>query len=157
MFAVLPHFLPGISKKVVDLTVQENEKELQLRKDLKQLEEEIKTINMVDQFAQYAKLERKINKAKDELAKYKKSKSEVFLKLKLGTNIIFHIVQLICMLFIIWNYRSEPLISLPSGWVWPVGRILAFPTGISGAIGVTAWLLVCRSVVRKGLQFSGFK
>ena len=121
------------------------------------MQRELGTINMVDQFAKYAKLERKINRLKEELSKISKctpyekhlqkktilcnavghyaphnlscyvyhaifheivakinkqikqcseilhmyilfsasdkSKSDVFLKIKLGTNVFFHIAQ----------------------------------------------------------------
>lgn len=42
-------------------------KEISLKEQLTQLRSDIKTVNMVDEFAKYAKIQRKINKLSDEL------------------------------------------------------------------------------------------
>ncbi len=52
------------------MIVQENEQEADLRRQLRDMQVELKTINMVDEFARYAKLERKINRLKEELSKF---------------------------------------------------------------------------------------
>lgn len=56
--------------QVVALLVQETENERGLKENLRQLYVEIKTINMMDEFAKYAKTERRINKLKEELKDY---------------------------------------------------------------------------------------
>ena len=53
--------------------VQENDQEVDLRRQLIEMQKELATINMVDQFAKYAKLERKINRLKEELSKISKN------------------------------------------------------------------------------------
>ena len=53
--------------------VQENDQEGDLRRQLIEMQKELATINMVDQFAKYAKLERKINRLKEELSKISKN------------------------------------------------------------------------------------
>ncbi len=58
--------------QVVHLVVQEDDQEKDLRNQLKNLFAELKSLNMVDQFAKYAKTERKINRLKEELSKISK-------------------------------------------------------------------------------------
>ena len=59
--------------QIVRFVVQQKENEEKLREDIKGWRRELKEINMVDEFAKYAKTERKINKASDTLSKYSKS------------------------------------------------------------------------------------
>ena len=152
IFAILPEYLPGISRKVVDLTVEEDEEEKKHRQELKELREELQNISMMDEFPKYARTERKLLKLKEEVAKLNKSKTEVFLKMKLGVNVAYHALQVFMMLGLMWTYRYEPLLQLPHEWVWPMQFFISFPSRIPGAIGITCWLIVCRSVVRKAVN-----
>lgn len=36
------------------------------------------------------------------------------------------------MISLIWKYYSEPVTVLPSKWLAPVERLVAFPTGVAG-------------------------
>ena len=54
----------------MELVVESSDEEEDLRRQLKTLQEELRTINMSDEFAKYAKTERKINRLKDEITKY---------------------------------------------------------------------------------------
>ena len=42
--------------------------------------------------------------------------------------------QVVTMVTMIWTFRLEPLIYFPEEWVWPLERLLAFPTGVNGAV-----------------------
>merc|ERR1712179_95974 len=110
IFAILPQFLPSISRKVVDLAVHETDDELLLRADLKKFQEELANISMIDEFAKYAKKERQISKIKERLKGISKSKSEVFVKFKLGFNVVFSVGQLLVFLTLMYFYRYEPLL-----------------------------------------------
>ena len=50
--------------------MESSDEEEDLRRQLKTLQAELRTINMSDEFAKYAKTERKINRLKDEITKY---------------------------------------------------------------------------------------
>jgi len=36
------------------------------------------------------------------------------------------------MISLIWKYYSEPVTVLPSKWLAPLERLVAFPTGVAG-------------------------
>nr|XP_032828634.1 tail-anchored protein insertion receptor WRB isoform X3 [Petromyzon marinus] len=69
-------------------------------------------------------------------------------------NISFYTLQAVVMITLIWNYYSTPVAMLPSKWVSPLEKLVAFPTGVPGGIGITCWLLVCNKIA--GLLFQPF-
>ncbi|KAG8591034.1 hypothetical protein GDO81_007022 [Engystomops pustulosus] len=68
-------------------------------------------------------------------------------KIKWVVSIVFYVLQAALMVSLIWKYYSEPVMVLPSKWIAPLERLVAFPTGIPGAVGITCWLVVCNKVV----------
>ena len=38
------------------------------------------------------------------------------------------------MISLIWKYYSDPVTVIPSKWIAPVERLVAFPTGVTGII-----------------------
>ena len=38
------------------------------------------------------------------------------------------------MISLIWKYYSDPVTVIPSKWIAPVERLVAFPTGVTGDI-----------------------
>jgi len=55
------------TRMLVSITCDITEYELQLRKDIKEMKKELSSISMMDEFAQYAKTERRINKLQAKL------------------------------------------------------------------------------------------
>lgn len=41
-------------------------------------------------------------------------------------------LQAALMISLIWKYYSEPVTVLPSKWLAPLERLVAFPTGVAG-------------------------
>lgn len=40
--------------------------------------------------------------------------------------------QAALMISLIWKYYSDPVTVVPSRWIAPVERLVAFPTGVAG-------------------------
>ncbi|XP_048458719.1 guided entry of tail-anchored proteins factor 1 isoform X2 [Rhincodon typus] len=59
--------LPTLSSLVARLLQKDGETELQMRYEIGNMKQELATISMMDEFARYARLERKINKMTDKL------------------------------------------------------------------------------------------
>lgn len=38
------------------------------------------------------------------------------------------------MISLIWMYYSDPVTVVPSRWIAPVERLVAFPTGVAGTV-----------------------
>ncbi|NXP39881.1 WRB protein, partial [Leiothrix lutea] len=137
--------LPSCSSIISRLLQKDAEQESQMRAEIQAMKQELATISMMDEFARYARLERKINKMTDKLkthgtvSLFQKKKDFLFLKSILSRAAL--------MISLIWKYYSEPVTVLPSKWLAPLERLVAFPTGVAGGVGITCWLVVCNKVV----------
>ncbi|XP_003730057.2 tail-anchored protein insertion receptor WRB [Strongylocentrotus purpuratus] len=142
-------YIPAISKlilKKLKLVSAQNEDK---RKALQDLLDQQSEIDMKEEFAKYAKIERKIIKLKEELKSLKKSQVATRFTVSWGITLALNTIYSVFMIGLIWSYRYEPVILLEEEWAWPFGRILAFPCGIPGAVGITAWLAVCSAMVAR--------
>ncbi|XP_078265801.1 guided entry of tail-anchored proteins factor 1 [Rhinoraja longicauda] len=144
--------LPTLSLLIAKFLQKDGETELQMRIEIGNMKQELATISMMDEFARYARLERKINKMTDKLKTHVKTRTAQLAKIKWVVNIVFYIVQAAFMISLIWKYYSEPVTVLPQKWIAPLERMVAFPTGVAGGVGITCWLLVCNKVVAVALQ-----
>ncbi|KAM4047222.1 guided entry of tail-anchored proteins factor 1 isoform 3-T3 [Anomaloglossus baeobatrachus] len=145
--AALPHLVSRLLQKDVD-------QEQQMRADIQSMRQELSSISMMDEFARYARLERKINKMTDKLKTHVKARTAQLAKIKWVVSIVFYVLQAALMISLIWKYYSEPVTVLPSKWIAPLERLVAFPTGVAGngsntlsGVGITCWLVVCNKVV----------
>ncbi|KAM9388618.1 guided entry of tail-anchored proteins factor 1 [Phaethornis superciliosus] len=139
--------LPSCSSIISRLLQKDAEQESQMRAEIQSMKQELSTISMMDEFARYARLERKINKMTDKLKTHVKARTAQLAKIKWVINIVFYILQAALMISLIWKYYSEPVTVLPSKWLAPLERLVAFPTGVAGGVGITCWLVVCNKVV----------
>ncbi|XP_013993279.1 guided entry of tail-anchored proteins factor 1 isoform X2 [Salmo salar] len=128
------------------------EDEMEMRAAIQAMKKELSSINMMDEFARYARLERKINKMTDKLKTYVKSRTGQQTKIKWVVNIVYYILQAVLMISLIWKYYADPVTVLPSKWISPLERMVAFPSGVAGGVGITCWLVVCNKVVAIILQ-----
>ncbi|XP_033002936.1 tail-anchored protein insertion receptor WRB isoform X2 [Lacerta agilis] len=139
-----------ISRQAIQISrllQKDAEQESQMRSEIQNMKQELSTISMMDEFARYARLERKINKMTDKLKTHVKTRTAQLAKIKWVINIVFYILQAALMISLIWKYYSEPVTVLPSKWLAPLERLVAFPTGVAGGVGITCWLVVCNKVV----------
>ncbi|KAI4883175.1 hypothetical protein NFI96_033129 [Prochilodus magdalenae] len=148
-------FLPSISSFLSKVFQKDAEQEMEMRTEIQNMRLELSTISMMDEFARYARLERKINKMTDKLKTHVKSRTAQQAKMKWIVNIIFYILQAALMISLIWKYYADPVTVVPSKWISPLERLVAFPSGVAGGVGITCWLVVCNKVVAIGLQALG--
>ncbi|KAG8136511.1 hypothetical protein E2320_005086 [Naja naja] len=171
---LLKILLPSCSSivSISRLLQKDAEQESEMRSDIQSMKQELSTISMMDEFARYARLERKINKMTDKLKTHVKTRTAQLAKIKWVINIVFYILQGALMISLIWKYYSEPVTVLPSKWLAPLEHLVAFPTGVAGkaiackilpallyesnnhtflsflgGVGITCWLVVCNKVV----------
>ncbi|NWW41238.1 WRB protein, partial [Panurus biarmicus] len=138
------------------LLQKDAEQESQMRAEIQTMKQELATISMMDEFARYARLERKINKMTDKLKThgtvpcllpFPKGKTFSGSEEHSVKSLIKFPLQAALMISLIWKYYSEPVTVLPSKWLAPLERLVAFPTGVAGGVGITCWLVVCNKVV----------
>ncbi|KAB1283703.1 Tail-anchored protein insertion receptor WRB [Camelus dromedarius] len=100
-----------------------------------------------------------------------KARTAQLAKIKWVISVAFYILQATLMVSLIWKYYSVPVAVVPSKWITPLDRLVAFPTrvagkrvletqwkstdwrvwsrqrGRKGGVGITCWILVCNKVV----------
>uniref|UniRef100_A0A3Q3MZX6 Guided entry of tail-anchored proteins factor 1 n=1 Tax=Mastacembelus armatus TaxID=205130 RepID=A0A3Q3MZX6_9TELE len=165
----LCYFKTGVfySFKLSKMVQKDAEQESEMRAEIQEMKKEQSSISMMDEFARYARLQRKINKMTDKLKTHgERQKTAQQAKMKWIVNIAFYILQAALMISLIWKYYSEPVTVVPSRWIAPVERnpVLFFKHTnwvstpclcccfLSGGVGITCWLVVCNKVVTLGLH-----
>ncbi|CAN7981729.1 guided entry of tail-anchored proteins factor 1 [Ixodes scapularis] len=141
-------FIPLVVRMVLQVISQESEMESNLRRQVCDLRAELGGISIVDEFAKYAKIQRKINKMSEELSHQGQLKSTYTFKVRLAATAILYALMAITVAYLVWNYRSQPIVVLPEQWLSPIGSLLSPSATAPGGIGLTPWLLVSSSVGR---------
>uniref|UniRef100_A0A2K5QCQ6 Guided entry of tail-anchored proteins factor 1 n=1 Tax=Cebus imitator TaxID=2715852 RepID=A0A2K5QCQ6_CEBIM len=108
--------------------LQKDVGESQMRVEIKDMKQALSMVNMMDEFARYARLERKINKMTDKLKTQMKAWTALLRKIKWVISVAFYILQADLMISLIWNK-----------WITPLD--------LAGGVGITCWILVCNKVV----------
>ncbi|RMX58490.1 hypothetical protein pdam_00010772 [Pocillopora damicornis] len=118
-----------------------------LKDTIIQLKDEQMKISAQDEFARYMRLERKIKKLNEELSQIVKQRSEkITVRSKILTAIFMGLLG-VCHMAFVFVYRKEPVVLLPVQWFYPLNRILAFPTGIPGAVGLPCWIVTSNKII----------
>lgn len=118
-----------------------------LKDTIIQLKNEQMKISAQDEFARYMRLERNIKKLNEELSQIVKQRSEkITVRSKILTAIFMGLLGVCHMAFVL-VYRKEPVVLLPVQWFYPLNRILAFPTGIPGAVGLPCWIVTSNKII----------
>ncbi|XP_023336970.1 tail-anchored protein insertion receptor WRB-like [Eurytemora carolleeae] len=135
-----------ITKYLVELSSSVTEFEQDLRKQLKELQKELKGISMMDEFAEYARTERKINKVNEKLEACNSARNVQSGKAKWAFTLTIHSITGLLTFLSVWSSWGEPVVILPAEWVWPVGWFLSSPgVGVSGGVSLPAWMALCRT------------
>jgi hypothetical protein len=50
-------------------------------------------------------------------------------------------------------YRTEPVIIFPSGTLWPLEKILSWPTSVDSCISLPTWIVLTEMSVLSRLRF----
>ena len=127
---------------LLNLTCTITEYEVDLRKEIRDLRKELSKISMQDQFAVYAKTERKINKLTEKLTNCTTARSVQYSKASWAYTITFHGILGLMTMATMWTYGSTPVLVLPPHWTFPFSWFISLPTGVSGGVGLPLWMLL---------------
>jgi len=97
-------------------------------------------ISMQDQFAVYAKTERKINKLTEKLTNCTSARSVQYSKASWAYTITLHAILALVMMATMWTYSSTPVLVLPEKWLYPLTTLISLPTGVPGGVGLPLWM-----------------
>jgi len=120
-----------------------------LENELNSLIAQQEQINMMDEFAKYAKLQRKILPLKEELKVMANDITQKHLMVQTFFQWIFHSIFSVLLLYQIYMHKYEPVLVVPPELVNPnvLAKIVAFPTGIPGNVGCVFWLIICKLTI----------
>ncbi|XP_073890098.1 guided entry of tail-anchored proteins factor 1 isoform X2 [Macaca fascicularis] len=90
---VLRILLPSFSSFMSRVLQKDAEQESQMRAEIQDMKQELSTVNMMDEFARYARLERKINKMTDKLKTHVKARTAQLAKIKWVISVAFYVLQ----------------------------------------------------------------
>nr|KAF6380931.1 hypothetical protein mMyoMyo1_020590 [Myotis myotis] len=91
---VLRILLPSFSSFMSRVLQKDAEQESQMRAEIQDMKQELSTVNMMDEFARYARLERKINKMTDKLKTHVKARTAQLAKIKWVMSVAFYVLQI---------------------------------------------------------------
>ncbi|RZF39160.1 hypothetical protein LSTR_LSTR005788 [Laodelphax striatellus] len=131
-------------KPILAVLCRENSSHRGLKQEILNLQNEISKISMNDEFAKYARLQRKLNSLKTEMESKVSQRLQEKFKVKFFvTSSVQVLLGLITVVFL-WMYRHEPVLVVPEAWLSPIAPFISFPTSIEGAVGLPFWFSVCK-------------
>jgi len=133
---------------LIYLTCSVSEYEISLRKSIKDMKVELSKISMQDEFALYAKTERKINKLTQKLSSCTGARSVQVSKASWAFTITFHAILTLLFMMTMWSFGGTPVMVLPPAWTAPLTWPLSLPTGVPGGVGLPLWMGLTTSTVK---------
>jgi len=157
VLSTINYFISPLTKYLVNLSAQITDAEIEMIKEIRDLKQRLSELSMMDEFVAYTKTERKINKLTEKLDLYKSarktSSDKASSAIKITLNAFLGLITVMSM----WSYWEEPVIVLPSQWVWPLGWLISSPgVKVSGGVSLAVWVMLCRSSLRMLPKFDTF-
>ncbi|XP_011346061.1 tail-anchored protein insertion receptor WRB isoform X2 [Ooceraea biroi] len=118
--------------------------DVELWVELKKLKDEMSKLSIVDEFAKYAKLQRKRNQLESILNENRNQRQSWLMKQQLLLTYGFRILNGTLILLLLYMYKREPVIILSEGVLWPIEKFLSWPCQHENAISLLAWLMIVR-------------
>ena len=143
-------------KLILHLTCNITEYEISLRKSIRDMEKELSKISMQDEFALYAKTERKIAKLSAKLSSCSSARAVQLSKASWACTITFHAILGLTLMVTLWSYGGTPVLVLPPAWTFPLAWPLSLPTGVAGGVGLPTWMGLTSAVLKQMPSFPLF-
>nr|Q5B538.2 RecName: Full=Protein get1; AltName: Full=Guided entry of tail-anchored proteins 1 [Aspergillus nidulans FGSC A4] len=126
-------------------TAQEQTK---LKREVVQLKRDMNNTSSQDEFAKWAKLRRRHDKALSEYEALNQKLSSQKGSFDWFVKIARWLSTTGLKIFIQFRYSKTPVFELPGGWLpYPVEWVLAFPRAPQGSVSVQVWNSVCATAV----------
>ncbi|KAL5000637.1 protein get1 [Aspergillus recurvatus] len=126
-------------------TAQEQSK---LKREVVQLKRDMNNTSSQDEFAKWAKLRRRHDKALSDYEALNQKLSSQKGSFDWFVKIARWLSTTGLKIFIQFRYSKTPVFELPGGWLpYPVEWVLAFPRAPQGSVSVQVWNSVCATAV----------
>ncbi|KAK1132144.1 hypothetical protein K0M31_016275 [Melipona bicolor] len=144
---LLEYIFPSLIRYITSRLYTLNKHDLELRKNLVHLKQEMTGISIVDEFSKYAKLQRKYNKLESTLKEKVNERLSSRMKMQISITYGFRMLNGLLMFILLYLYRNKPVIILPKGILWPIQNLLSWPCYHEDSISMIMWLIIARLVV----------
>ncbi|RUS69935.1 hypothetical protein EGW08_022307 [Elysia chlorotica] len=148
-FSLLPKFVGELTTMIAKLVFTAQNEELNMRAEIKDLKDEQSNLSITDDFARYARLQRKVDKLMAVVKEKGNERKQKLSYLRMAVTVGIYVMHAVVFLLLMFLLRSEPLSYLPPEWLFPLGNFVAFPTGAEGAVGLGCWVIVSNSVIHR--------
>ncbi|CAG5131566.1 unnamed protein product [Candidula unifasciata] len=155
LFAFLPTYIGIMTTLIAKLFFTVTDEEMNSREEIKALKEEQAQLSITDEFVRYAKLQRQVDKLMLQIKEKGSERKQHVYYLRLAVTAGIYVLHAALVIAMMFMYSDTPLMSLDPSWVSPLTSLVAFPTGISGAVGLGCWLLVSYSVIYRVKSVAG--
>ncbi|XP_064404240.1 guided entry of tail-anchored proteins factor 1-like [Halichondria panicea] len=123
-----------------------------LKREVSDIKQQLQHVNMMDNFADHARLQRRINQKDRELQVKEKGHKSRLTKLSAvlsgGSSVLIFIMRI----GVVMLNRRRPVAIFPTELFHPVSPLLAFPTGQPGGIGCPLWAVACSQFIDTVMQ-----
>jgi len=144
LFKIIPKLVDWCVSKYQILSGNDADKIAQAVK----IKEEMKSISMVDEFAKYAKLQRRLNQISLDLDSTAQARQLIQVKAKTSvTMIMYGLTAIIYFALLFFIGIRTPVFVVPKHWFFPLSVVLSYPTGVEGAISIPVWTVTMRNVI----------
>ena len=144
---VLGYVVPILIEYITSRLYTATKHTMELRSELFNLKQEMIGISIVDEFAKYAKLQRKYNKLEGTLKEKANERLSSRLKVQVFVTGGFHVLNGLFMVVLLFLYRNKPVIVLPRGTLWPLQNLLSWPCYHEDSISLVVWFVIARLVM----------
>ncbi|EDV20516.1 uncharacterized protein TRIADDRAFT_60991 [Trichoplax adhaerens] len=133
--------------KLLLTTLCKKHQEEELNQQIQVLRQEMRNISMVDNFAPYSKLNRKVAKLSSDYENLSTKRKKMEFKINAACFLVYAVITIGVHARLTFIWYKHPLLLMPGDWMVPINILISVPTGKAGAIGICSWLAICQSVV----------
>ncbi|XP_057377844.1 guided entry of tail-anchored proteins factor 1-like [Daphnia carinata] len=152
LFMLIGSLLPSIVKWGTHFIFKITDKEQIHREEFKELRKELAGISAVDEFARYARTQRKINKLEEQIQALGQSRMDDRESIRWKFTKTIQVINGTVLVYLAVTQRYEPVLTGVPDWFWPLNLVLSYPTGVEGALSIVFWLFICNNACRAILK-----
>ncbi|XP_077279589.1 guided entry of tail-anchored proteins factor 1 isoform X2 [Temnothorax americanus] len=139
---VLHNIAPFLIRFISSRVLAQKKHDIELRKELSTLKEDMAGLSIVDEFAKYAKLQRQYTHVESILKDNVNERLTRRLKLQMLLIYSFRALSGTLILWLFYMYKNEPVIVFSEDILWPIENLLSWPCQHDNAISLVAWLVI---------------
>uniref|UniRef100_A0A5S6QM11 Guided entry of tail-anchored proteins factor 1 n=1 Tax=Trichuris muris TaxID=70415 RepID=A0A5S6QM11_TRIMR len=126
-FYLSPYYLSPITWLFARATVRRDREEKKIQKRIEIVKKELQEIQMIDQFAEYARTKREFDVLRVRIKQIEDKYQSKLLDQENLCTIIFYAVMLFAIAHCVYKYYGLPILQFPATWFAPFNFILSFP------------------------------